>query len=92
VSSEHLVVHSGVTAGGDLCNFSATGSSIGLASREVVGHLGVELLNRLLLGAGLATSTTLSTAASLATSACATGSSLLGSSRLWLVFLGLTVN
>jgi hypothetical protein len=73
-----------------LSDLSATGSSIGLATREVVGHLRIELLDGLLLGTGLATTTALSTTASLATSACGTGGSLLSGCRLGLVLLWLT--
>lgn len=90
-SSEHLIIHGSVTAGGDLSNFSSTSGSIGLATREVVGHLSIELLNSLLLGTGLATSTALALATSLTTSACGTGSCLLGGGGLWLVLLWLAV-
>ena len=75
---------------GDL---SGTGSSVRLATREVISHLSIELLYSLLLGTSLATSTALSTTtSSLTTSACGTWGSLLDSSRLWLVLPGLTEN
>jgi hypothetical protein len=73
-----------------LSDLSATGSSIGLATWEVVGHLRIELLNGLLLGTGLATTTALSTTASLTTSACGAGGSLLSGRRLGLVLLWLS--
>lgn len=75
-----------------MCNLSAAGSSSGFAAREVVGHLGIELLDGLLLGAGLATTTALSFATGLATSTSGTGSSLLSGGRLRLVLLRLTEN
>jgi len=90
--SKHLVVHSGVTAGGDLSDFSAIGSIAGLTAREVVGHLSIELLDSLLLGTSIATTTALSTATGLSSSACGTRGSLLGGSRLGLVLLGLAVH
>jgi len=88
--SKHLVVHSGVTAGGDLSDFSAIGSIAGLTAREVVGHLSIELLDSLLLGTSIATTTALSTATGLSSSACGTRGSLLRGSRLGLVLLGLS--
>jgi hypothetical protein len=74
-----------------LGDLSGTGSNVGLATREVVGHLSIEFLYSLLLGTSLATSTALSTAtSSLTASTCGTWGSLLDSSRLWLVLPGLS--
>ena len=89
-----LVGHTDVLVGAGLGGSAVDGSSAfsrGGIAGEVVNHLGIELLNSLLLGTGLATSTALALATSLTTSACGTGSCLLGGGGLWLVLLWLAV-
>ena len=85
---KHLIVHGSVTAGGDLSNLSVAGSIVGFTSREVVGHLGIQLFNSLLLGTWVA-ATALSASTGLSLSTSSTGGSLFCGSGLGLVLLGL---
>jgi hypothetical protein len=95
--SEHLVVHGGVTTSGRLSSISTGGDNsivTTLGGGEVIGHLSVELFDRLLLRAFATTTTSFAAATSTSagfTSFTSTASgcrSLLGgSSRLWLILL-----
>lgn len=90
---EHLLAHGDVTPSCSLGGASAVGvhgSGGAISVGEVVGHLGVEILGRLLLLALAATSSTAALATSVSTST--SGNSLLGGSRLRLVLPGLTVD
>ena len=92
---EHLVVHSGVAYSGCWGGCGAAGGHdivTTLSAGEVVGHLGVELLDGFLLLA-LAAASTATAAASTSTltaSLSSSGSGLVGGSGLRLVLLGLS--
>lgn len=96
--SKHLIVHGGVSTSGSLRSIgrgSCHGIGVTLTSRPVVGHLGVKLLDGLLLGA-LATGAT-TTTTGLSTSSTSTrvlggsGRSLCCSCGLGLVLLRLSM-
>ena len=88
---KHFVIHGSVTAGGNLSNFSGVSGVVGLASREVVGHLGVQLFNSLLFWACITATTALSASTGLSTSASSTSGGLFCGSGLGLVLLWLAV-
>jgi hypothetical protein len=99
--SKHLVVHGSIADSGRLSSFrtaNRSGFSVALASREVVGHLGVKLFDSLLLGPFATTSTSTSAAASLGLSSTSASTSssggrcLCGGCGLWLVLLVLTAH
>lgn len=94
---EHLVVHSGVASSGScscrgsLSTVADHSISAALGGGEVIGHLSVELFDRLLLLAlATTTATTASAASGLATCLTGNGGSLGSGRRLGLILLRLS--
>lgn len=90
---EHLIIHSGVASCGSwggLGSVVSHGVVAALSAGEVVGHLGVELLNGLLLLALTATAALSTSSSTLAASLSSGGSGLVSGGRLGLVLLRLS--
>lgn len=90
---EHLVVHGGVASCSSRSNLGAVGGHsiiVAFSAREVVGHLGVELFDGLLLLTLAATATTTASTCTFTTSLASSRSGFVGGSRLGLVLLRLS--
>jgi len=95
--SKHLVVHGGISTSRRLGTVGTGGDHGVIASlscREVIGHLGVELLYSLLLVALTPTTSAAATSSGFTSSTSTSGgrgSRLRSRGRLWLVLLRLTI-